>query len=287
MFVGHTCQPVGGVLLRGAVVCDASVVDDSYVAFFLSDLSSTHRCLVVSRGAAWSLIVSFLSAVACEVTGLSAEETCEDFPLSVLLDGSSWVPPFSAPSYSLFISVSSWKEVFCFCHSSARSSRGSIHSIWITWRSSPLITEWSPGGDGWQFLRFEMIGSVPHVYVYPLLINGCRSPLLVCCGLLKISKNVFVHCVWEGTCYGRLAVVSDVDDGGFALNVDKRVAEICRAISKQVQRSDAGIEVDVMHTGNELRYRALDKGLYDKRMYCRALDKGLQERREGVQGLDK
>jgi hypothetical protein len=66
---------------------------------------------------------------------------------------------------------------------------------------------------------------------------------------------------------------------GFALNVDKRVERICRAISKQVQRSDAGIEVDVMHTGNELEYRALDKGLYDKRMYCRALDKGLQERR--------
>jgi hypothetical protein len=74
---------------------------------------------------------------------------------------------------------------------------------------------------------------------------------------------------------------------GFALNVDKRVVKICRAISKQVQRSDAGIEVDVMHTGNELKYRALDKGLYDKRMYCRALDKGLQERREGIQGLDK
>jgi hypothetical protein len=72
--------------------------------------------------------------------------------------------------------------------------------------------------------------------------------------------------------------VSDVDDGGFALNVDKRVARICRAISKQVQRSDAGIEVDVMHTWNELEYRALDKGLYDKRIYCRALDKGLQER---------
>jgi hypothetical protein len=81
--------------------------------------------------------------------------------------------------------------------------------------------------------------------------------------------------------------VSDVDGWGFALNVDKRVAEICRAISKQVQRSDAGIEVDVMHTRNGLEYRALDKGLYDKRMYCRALDKGLQERREGVQGLDK
>jgi hypothetical protein len=52
-------------------------------------------------------------------------------------------------------------------------------------------------------------------------------------------------------CYGRLAVVSDVDDGGFALNVDKRVERICRAITKQVQRSDARIEVDVMHTGNE------------------------------------
>jgi hypothetical protein len=74
--------------------------------------------------------------------------------------------------------------------------------------------------------------------------------------------------------------------GGFALNVDKRVERICRAISKQVQRSDARIEVDVMHTGNGWKYRALDKGLYDKRMYCRALDKGLQERR-GVQGLDK
>jgi hypothetical protein len=52
-------------------------------------------------------------------------------------------------------------------------------------------------------------------------------------------------------CYGRLAVVSDVDDGGFSLNVDKGVERICRAISKQVQRSDARIEVDVMHTRNE------------------------------------
>jgi hypothetical protein len=29
------------------------------------------------------------------------------------------------------------------------------------------------------------------------------------------------------------------------------VERICRAITKQVQRSDARIEVDVMHTGNE------------------------------------
>jgi hypothetical protein len=34
---------------------------------------------------------------------------------------------------------------------------------------------------------------------------------------------------------------------GFALNVDNE-EKFCRAISKQVQRSDAGIKVDVMHT---------------------------------------
>jgi hypothetical protein len=48
-------------------------------------------------------------------------------------------------------------------------------------------------------------------------------------------------------CYGRLAVVSDVDNGGFALNVDNKL-KFCRAITKQVQQSDARIEVDMMHT---------------------------------------
>jgi hypothetical protein len=48
-------------------------------------------------------------------------------------------------------------------------------------------------------------------------------------------------------CYGWLAVVSDVDNGGFALNVDNE-RKVCRAITKQVQRSDAGIKVDRMHT---------------------------------------
>jgi hypothetical protein len=65
------------------------------------------------------------------------------------------------------------------------------------------------------------------------------------------------------------------------------VAMICRAITKQVQRSDAGIEVDVMHTWNELRYRALDKGLYDKRDRLQSPRQGIAQRREGVQGLDK
>jgi hypothetical protein len=30
----------------------------------------------------------------------------------------------------------------------------------------------------------------------------------------------------EITCYGRLAVVSDVDDGGFALNVDNELRDL-------------------------------------------------------------
>jgi hypothetical protein len=89
-------------------------------------------------------------------------------------------------------------------------------------------------------------------------------------------------------CYGRLAVVSDVDDGGFCPECRQGVERICRAITKQVQRSDAGIEVDVMHTRNGLRYRALDKGLYNQeRIERRALNKGLHNKREGIQGLDK
>jgi hypothetical protein len=52
-------------------------------------------------------------------------------------------------------------------------------------------------------------------------------------------------------CYGWLAVVSDVDDGGVCPECRQGVERICRAITKQVQRSDAKIEVDVMHTWNE------------------------------------
>jgi hypothetical protein len=69
-------------------------------------------------------------------------------------------------------------------------------------------------------------------------------PPLITADILRLLDTDYM-------CYGRLAVVSDVDNGGFALNVDKRVERICRAITKQVQRSDARIEVDVMHTGNE------------------------------------
>jgi hypothetical protein len=87
---------------------------------------------------------------------------------------------------------------------------------------------------------------------------------------VRLQQALVLRSVGRSVRRGRWGVCPECRQG---------VAEICRAISKQVQRSDAGIEVDVMHTGNELKYRALDKGLYDKRMYCRALDKGLQERR--------
>jgi hypothetical protein len=53
------------------------------------------------------------------------------------------------------------------------------------------------------------------------------------------------------SCYGRLAVVSDLDDGGVCPECRQGVERICRAITKQVQQSDARIEVDVMHTWNE------------------------------------
>jgi hypothetical protein len=45
----------------------------------------------------------------------------------------------------------------------------------------------------------------------PVMLEARRSRR---CGSASIS-------VWR--CYGRLAVVSDLDDGGFALNVDKEL----------------------------------------------------------------
>jgi hypothetical protein len=149
MFVGHACQPVGGALLRGAVVCDASVVDDSYIAFLLSDLPGSRGYLGIAGGATWALIISFLSAIPCKVTRLSAKEAGEDFPLPVPLNGSSLVSPFSTSSDSLFVSVSSWEEIFRFCYPSSRPSWGGIHCIWIPCGVSPLVTEWPPGCNGW------------------------------------------------------------------------------------------------------------------------------------------
>jgi hypothetical protein len=58
--------------------------------------------------------------------------------------------------------------------------------------------------------------------------------------------------------------------------------KVCRALSKQVQRSDAGIEVDVIHT------RGMNA--LSKRRGCievQSLDKECTTRENRVQGLDK
>jgi hypothetical protein len=183
MFICYACQPVVSALLWGLFIDDTPVVNYSNVAFFLPNLSSSHWLLVIARRSTWSLVDSFLSTVLCEVTRLSAKETGEDFPLSVLLNGPSWISSFAASSYLLFVSVSSWEEIFCFGYPSARSSWRSVHGIWIPLRVSPLVTERLPGGNGWHFLGFETVRPVPHVNVYSLLVDGRRSPLFVCCRL--------------------------------------------------------------------------------------------------------
>jgi hypothetical protein len=76
------------------------------------------------------------------------------------------------------------------------------------------------------------------VYEKPKVSQGFHQPNHVVCVLQSVGRSVRL---------GRW---------GFALNVDKEVERICRAISKQVQRSDARIEVDVMHTGNECTEQA-------------------------------
>jgi hypothetical protein len=171
MFICHACQPVVGTLLWSSVVGNTSIVDYLNVALFLVDLPSTHGCLNIVRGATWSLVVPFLSTVSCEVTGLSAEETCEDFPLSVLLNGSSWISSFSASSYALFVSVSSWKEIVCFGYPGTRSPWGSIHCIGISLRISPLAIDRLPGISGWWLFRFETISPIPHMDIDSLLVD--------------------------------------------------------------------------------------------------------------------
>jgi uncharacterized protein (DUF983 family) len=76
--------------------------------------------------------------------------------------------------------------------------------------------------------------------------------------MANADASVLLRSVGRSVRRGRWGVCPECRQG---------VERIYHAITKQVQRSDARIEVDVMHTGNELRYRALDKGLYGKRVY--------------------
>jgi hypothetical protein len=139
--------------------------------------------LIVSRRTCWSLVISWgalivialLSAVSCKVTRFSAEETCEDFPLSIFLDGSSRVPSFSAASYSLFVSCSSREEIFCFCDSGPSPSRARVHSILITWCVvMPWFIDWQ-----WAWSRFEPVRSVLHVCIELLLLYCGLPPVFV------------------------------------------------------------------------------------------------------------
>jgi hypothetical protein len=85
-------------------------------------------------------------------------------------------------------------------------------------------------------------------------LEGARAMVRIQ-SAMQDNRQVFRLSPWSlergRLCYGRLAVVSDVDDGGICPECRQGVERICRAITKQVQRSDARIEVDVMHTRNE------------------------------------
>jgi hypothetical protein len=57
--------------------------------------------------------------------------------------------------------------------------------------------------------------------VNPGLQYRCDSSIKYIDNILDCNKYEFARL--KPNCYGRLAVVSDVDDGGFALNVDKEL----------------------------------------------------------------
>jgi hypothetical protein len=162
------------------------------------DLSSVHRALIVTGGGTWSLIVlrgalitvSFLSAVSCEVTGFPAIETCEDFPLSIFLHGSPGVSSFPTTSYALFISVSSWEEIFGFCYPSPSSSWGGIHGVLILlgW----IVMPWFVSRRWWAWACFEPICLVLHMSVQFLLFDSGMPPVLIVLWFWA-SHDVCIH----------------------------------------------------------------------------------------------
>jgi hypothetical protein len=188
--------------MGGSVVCYASVIDYPDGAFLLTCLPDARRALLVLRRTCWSLVVAWvvlvievlLSTVSCEVTGFSTEEACEDFPLSVLLNGSAWVSSFSAPSYPLFVSISSWAEVFCLRNSCTCSSWRCVHHVGISWCVVlPWFVNW-----WWMWSCFESVRSVFHVRIELLLLYRSVSPVLVVLGFWS-PHDVGVHCIREST----------------------------------------------------------------------------------------
>jgi hypothetical protein len=138
--------------------------------------------------------ISFLLAIPCKVTGFSAEETCEDFPLSILLDRSSGVSSFPATSYTLFVSVSSWEEIFCFRYSCPSSSGRCIHGILVSWC---VIVPWLIDGR-WSRSCFEPVCSVLHMCIELLLLYRHVPPIFVVLWF-RPPHDVGVHGIGQGT----------------------------------------------------------------------------------------
>jgi hypothetical protein len=85
-------------------------------------------------------------------------------------------------------------------------------------------------GRAWFILGISLLGTTRGEASVGLwgvgrLFRGLKyRPLLLCCEARLIAQSVmFSRLDDKESCYGRLAVVSDVDDGGFALNVDKEL----------------------------------------------------------------
>jgi hypothetical protein len=131
----------------------------------------------------------------------------------------------------------------------------------------------------WSWLCFEPVHSVLHVGVELLLLYCHLSPIFVVLWFWP-PHDVGVHGIGQGTgedvqyqllvdiisCVTyqlfefrnkRVEVLRSVGRSvrlgrwGVCPECRQGVERICHAITKQVQRSDARIEVDVMHTWNE------------------------------------
>jgi hypothetical protein len=177
--------------LLGILVIDyASVVDYASNGFYWVLIDRPGMCqwwsLVCTLGPL--IAISLLLAISCKVTRFSTNEACEDFPLSVFLDGSLGVSSLSATSYALFMSVSSWEEIFCFRNSCPSSSWRCVHSVGITWCVvMPWFVDW-----WWAWSRFEPVCSVLHVCI-ELLLLYCGMPPIFVVLWFRSPHDVGVH----------------------------------------------------------------------------------------------
>ena len=113
----------------------------------------------------------FLGTIASDVSLSIAVET-DDFPDVILC-------PFRVCN-CLSPSVASWHEVFGFCQSGTRPSRGRIH--WFVFWGSERSSFGRLGSLGcFEFFEslFEPLLSSFEVYELLLLLDGCGPPIFV------------------------------------------------------------------------------------------------------------